>query len=719
MKPRALYHALACTLIAAAIMFCYWSVIDADFVWDDRINLKDNPFIRSFSHVNLKWMGTGFYMGHYHPLTWLSLALDYHWYGMSASGYHLTNLILHAIGSLLVYALSWQVLGRIGPEITGLRAQLFCTAAALIFAIHPTRVESVAWITERRDVLSFVFIALFFLAWHRYVSTTTSRRWFWYSLGIVVFTLSLLSKAWGMTIPAILIALDYTYFNRVSFRFERLREQSLLWLEKLPLLALSAACAYQAFKAQKLVAMDMVRDHTLFDRTIQAGYGIIFYVWKTFIPYPLSPLYLIKDDYNPLTWPYLYCAIAGYLLVVLAVWMFLAKCARWRALLGGFFFYLITLAPVLGFAQSGQQLTADRYTYIACIPLIFAFVLWVIRRAPHRPAITGAFLGAVVIALTVLTLNQAKLWQNEVALWTHAIAHDPGNYVAHNNLGLALEDAGALGPAYEHYDKAVTLFPDYAAALYNRGNMRSQLGDRTGAMADYNAAIKNDQKMVKAYNNRGNLNRDNGDYEASLRDFDRALTLNPRYADAFYNRGLSLRALERNDEAIDDYTQAIRHNPGFVQAYNNRANIYRLLKRDEDAVADYKRAIAIKPAYFNANYNCGNALRELGRYAEAIQYYQHAFKLDPSSAATVGNIGICYWRLLKIPEAEASFRQSLALDTKDPANRFNYAQFLRDQGRRDEALTQIHIVLKSTDRTLELHRTAQAVLNQLLKPATK
>jgi len=338
--------------------------------------------------VHLHWMFTTLHGGHYQPLSWVTLAVDHALWGMNPTGYHLTSLLLHTLTAVAVYAGLLALLARTPTRSTHLAAAL----GALFFAVHPLRVESVAWITERRDVVSGLFFVLTLLAYLRMQHTAGAarRRWLLASLG--AFTLSLLSKAWGITLPAVLLALDLSPLGRLPGASGRARTRVLV--EKLPWAMLAAAGAVVAFAAQhRIEAMRTLSDHGPLERTLQAAYGICFYLWKTLAPVNLSPLYILPDDLS-LTMPRFAVPL---LLVVVATVAALLAWRRHPWVLAAWIAYVAILSPVLGIAQTGPQLAADRYTYLASLPLAALFAA-AVARAPRRAPAVLAVAAAVVLA---------------------------------------------------------------------------------------------------------------------------------------------------------------------------------------------------------------------------------------------------------------------------------------------------------------------------------
>lgn len=713
-KPVALI--LASLLLLAATWVSFWPVQYNGFLWDDRANILGNPDFRGLSAENLWWMLTAFHMGHYQPLTWLSLAIDYELWGLEAKGFLLTNLFFHSLVAVCFFFVTRAIL-RLArscrfergvrapePELAEGWLTLAAFGAAMLFAIHPQRVESVSWVTERRDVLSGLLWMLTVFLWLGYGrAVNRGREWLWYAGALVAFALSLSAKAWGITLPAVLLVLDVYPLGRLRAgecigkwipQSRQLHMVSIkrLLLEKGPFLLLAGVFATTAYLAQKAVAMDMVKDHTMFDRIIQSGYGLLFYPWKFLWPTELMPLYLLRHDFNPLAWPYLYAAIGSILVTLGVFWQW----RRWPWLAAIWVIYGVIISPVLGLTQSGQQMTADRYSYLACLGFAILVGGALLRMQARRYGLAVAALFIVVIGslLGRATWNYTKEWKSEQTLWAYTLRHDSTNYVALNNYGLTLEEDGDAGAAYTYYDKAVALNPTYANAYYNRGNMRSMRGDIAGALSDYDIALREDPKQVKALNNRGNIYRDLGRFQESLADHTEAVKLNPRYADAYYNRGLTHRAMNNNRAAIEDYTRAIEINPRFILAYNNRANCYRLEKDDTLALEDYNKALEIDPNYFNAWFNRANLYRDLKEWAAAAADYAKALELNPDYQPAHVNLAVCEWRLGKHANAENHFIKANLLSPKDPITLFNYASMLRELGKSAEAIRVYQLALQ-------------------------
>lgn len=544
----------ACVIVLA-VFACFAPALDAGFVdWDDPSNLLENPHYRGLSLTHLRWMFTTLLGGHYQPLSWVTFALDYTAWGMQPHGYHLTNVVLHAANALLVCALTLALLRQATAARSGSHA-VAAGIAALCFALHPLRVESVAWVTERRDVLSSFFLLLTLLAYVRMVRARPQpSSQAWCAIALACFTLSLLSKAWGMTLPVVLLILDAYPLRRFSEGGDSRRR---ILLEKLPFVVLAAMAAVLAVFAQRPAAgMRTLAEHGVGARLVQASYGLIFYLWKTLLPVRLSPLYLLGPDFDPTGPLYLAC-VSAVLAITVAVILLRKRCpwalAAWAC-------YAVILSPVLGILQTGPQLVADRYSYLACLPWALLAGAAVSQTSMYRRPHGAALILVVLMALSVLTFRQAQVWKDTPTLWDHVLRLDPMNYVAN----------------------------------VNRGAVQAARGDLAGAVAYYDRALQANPRLAIAYRGRGAARYQRGDLQAALADYTAALALEPD-AIAFLNRALTRQALGDDDGALADYTASLQLNAGDPQAYNNRGWLRRQRGDLDGAISDFKSALSVAP----------------------------------------------------------------------------------------------------------------------------
>ncbi|HSK38594.1 MAG TPA: hypothetical protein VK943_02395, partial [Arenibaculum sp.] len=402
-------------LAASVITFlAFLPVLAHDFVnWDDNLNFLTNTNYRGLAPENLRWMFTTFHMGPYQPLAWVTLGLDYTLWGMDARGYHLTSLVLHAINAGLFVAVAFALYrrmgwGRPGAGGNGSGIALAALAAGLFFAIHPQRVESVAWVTERRDVVSGLFLLLCLLAW------LAERR----MLALLAFAASLLGKATGVTLPIALFVMDVYPLRRFKGGIGRAfaAENRHLWIEKLPWFALSLVAGIVAVVGQERSgALKSVDTFGVAERVGLTFYATGFYLWKMVAPFGLSPLYEMREDFNAFQYPSVIFVIGA---VVVAMALILLR-RRWPAGRAAFAAYFILIAPLSGAARAGHQLAADRYTYMATMPWVFmagAALLIAPFRSRNQTLAAAALLAAL---LAVLTFVHSRIWRDSVSLWTH------------------------------------------------------------------------------------------------------------------------------------------------------------------------------------------------------------------------------------------------------------------------------------------------------------
>jgi protein O-mannosyl-transferase len=406
------------------------------------------------------------------------------------------------VNALVVYYLIAALVPGIGARAAAV--------GALLFAIHPLRVESVAWVTERRDVLSGLFFLLTVLSYVRYARARDagqpSRVAFVVSLAC--FALSLLAKAWGVTLPLVLLVLDVYPLRRFSARAV---------LEKVPYAILAAGGAVLAQLASNLVpAKRTLAQHDVVQRAAQAAYGLVFYLWKSVVPTSLSPIYLLELTLRPTALRYVACALLVAAITVAVV--VLRRRAPWAA--AAWACYVLVLVTVLGFVQTGPQIVADRYSYLACLP----WVVLVAAALGRRPAAMALAVPALVV-LGVLTLRQTRVWHDSRSLWEHTLRIDPDNYVAYLNRGTVRQYEGDVVGAFSDYTEAIRRNPDYFHAWYSRATERLTLGDDAGAIADYTATLRIDPWYVEALNNRGLARQRTNDLEGAVADFEEALRL--------------------------------------------------------------------------------------------------------------------------------------------------------------------------------------------------
>lgn len=536
--------------VVALSFLAFLPVLHNGFVdWDDPEAFANNPFYRGLGPSQLLWMFSTFRLGHYQPLSWLTLGLDYSVWGLNAGGYHLTSLLLHCANALFCFVVIREIVWRALPRPVGESALVVPLAAAggaLFFSLHPLRVEPVAWAAIRGDTLAPLFFLASILAYLR------GRR----GLSIALFALSLLSKATGLALPVVLLVLDALVLRR----FEREPPVRVV-AGKWPWFALTGFFLLLAFAAKALSSSVVVSTgdipHGLLERTLQAGYGLCFYLVKTAFPTDLAALYPLERRLVDPS-PVFYASVGVAVAITAALF---AVRRRAPALLGAWIGYAALVAPVLGFGQSGPQLVADRYTYLASLPgsVLLSVGLVKLWRAGVAPLVRVAAVLAVVAALAVLaslSWRQSLVWRDSIALWDRIVAVNPESGLAHYYRANTLRQEGHPDEAIADYDRALALdVPLRADALNNRGYAWYAKGDWQRAVADIDEAI-GVAPQARWFLNRGSV-RVHHDVAGAIADWTEAIRRDPHMADAYHARGAAREATGQLEAALADYRQAL------------------------------------------------------------------------------------------------------------------------------------------------------------------
>ena len=572
-------------LVAFVTLTAFLPALENQFVnWDDDKNFLENPHYRGLAGPHLHWMWTTFHIGHYAPLTWMTLGLDYLLWGMSPLGYHLTSLLLHAANAVVFYVLARRILTLARPGLADRGHALAVSAefAALVFAIHPLRVESVAWVTERRDVLSGLFYLLTILVYLRACAREArDHRSYW--LSVALFGCALLSKSMAVSLPIVLLILDVYPLRRLGgplgWWCEAARR---VYADKVPFVLLAAAASALAFRAQTLLHSLVSLDQLSVPGRLEVSvYGLSFYLWKMIFPLHLSNLYPRPPTLDPWAMPFLLsCG------VVLAITALALACRRrLPGLLAAWSAYVVVLLPVIGIVQIGPQIAADRYTYLAGLggALLAGAGLgacWqtVASSTTGTPTALGlaGTATAIVLALGVLTWHQAQVWHDSERLWTHALAIDPNSAVAQNNLGYALDLQGKLAEATEHYRQALHIDPNFAHAHTSLGQALLAKGKPTEAIEHFQQALRLRPDFAEAHNNWGVVLTQQGKPNEAIEHFQQALRISPDLAEAHNNWGAVLGQQGKPAEAAEHFQQALRIKPDFADARANLARVVTL-----------------------------------------------------------------------------------------------------------------------------------------------
>jgi len=536
--------------------------------WDDYDNLVDNPHFRGLGWTQLTWMFTTTLMGHYIPLTWLTFGLDYVIWGMQPAGYHLTSLVLHAVNAVLFYWVAKRILMAAVPTASETAWRAGAAVAALFFAIHPLRAESVAWATERRDVLSGALLLGCILLYLRAIATEAPRRRWLLALSVVSFALAMLAKSIVMTLPLLLVVIDWYPLHRLQpLRWSRESRHALV--EKLPFLAVAMAGAAVSYWSVATTT------YPLPSRIAMALYSMVFYVSKTVLPIDLSPLYELPLRVDPLHPQFLGAAVA----VALVTATLVALAARWPAGVAAYAWYAVVLAPVGGLVHAGHQLAHDRYSYLSCLPfaaLVGGGVVWLVgahATGTLRPPLfrtSCAALGALLATLGALTWQQVKVWRDTESLWTYATYATPECSICHDQYGLVLVNRSPVRPgelrmAIEHFQHALMLRPDRDKPQGGLGFALIQLGRPREAEAALRRALIVKPDDVDTFNNLGCALNEQGRFGEAEPYLRRAIAFDEHNVAARTNLGAALVGLGRLDEAIWELLRAVEEAP-FAEA---------------------------------------------------------------------------------------------------------------------------------------------------------
>jgi len=670
-----------CIFLAAITFVVFGQTLRYEFInFDDDVYVYDNAQICQ----RLSLSGIGWAFGHsvefnWHPLTMLSYMLDYQLYGLRAGGYHLTNVLLHGAAVILLFLM-----------LRKMTAALWRSAfVAALFAIHPLRVESVAWVAERKDVLSGVFFMLSLGAYVWYARDP--RRWFRFLAVVFFFALGLMSKPMLVTLPFILLLLDYWPLNRFTAAGNGPKLTYVarrLILEKIPLFALSAAGCLVTFVTQEKIIAPL----SFPLRMSNACVSCATYLWQMVYPGNLAAYYPLKEQGLPL-WE-----VVLSLLVLVPI---SALAFRWRRqrpwLLVGWLWYLVMLVPVIGLVSSGLRAHADRYTYLPQIGL-YLIIAWAATGlvAGRRDGrwLVGSLAFAVVVALILCTRSQVSYWRNSELLWTHTLACTSANVIAHNNLGNALFQKGKVDEAIVHYQTALQINPDYAEAHINLGNALLQRGKVDEAIVHYQTALQIHPDDAKAQANLGNALFQKGNADEAIAHFQKALQINPDNAVAHVDLGYALLQKGDLDEAIVHYEKALQIEPDYAKAHNSLGNALLQKGSVDEAIVHYQKALHIESDYATAHNNLGNALFQKGNLDDAIAHFQRALQINPDDAGAHNNLGNALLQKGNVDDAIAHFQKALQINPKYAKAHVNVGNALLQKGNLDDAIAHFQKALQ-------------------------
>ena len=670
---------VVCLFLVIVTLAVYWQVGNHEFVnYDDDQYVTENQHVQAgLTLKSITWAFTSTHASNWHPLTWLSHMLDCQIYGLNPGGHHFTSVFFHILNSILLFLIFKRMTGAFWKS----------AFVAALFALHPLHVESVAWVAERKDVLSTFFWMLTMGAYILYVENPGIKK---YLLTALFFALGLMAKPMLITLPFVLLVLDYWPLSRFQVKNldtaqhsegkpqkdtkskkRKSRKRSaknaaqakkivksayqwslaypLVW-EKIPLFVLAAVSSIVTLFAQQR-AVGSLEAFPITARIFNAFVSYLSYIGKMILPNNLAVLY--PHPGMPPVWQ-----ISGAcLLLIFISFMAVKTVRRYPYFAVGWLWYLGTLVPVIGLVQVGSQAMADRYTYI---PLtgIFIIIAWgipgLIAGWQYKKEGLAGVSATLLSILMVITWFQLRHWNNTITLFKHAINVTENNSIAHNNLGNALKNQGSVSEAIKHYTEALRIRPNYAKAHNNLGN-----------------ALKNQGKIPEA-----------------ISHYYEALRINSDYAFAHYNLGNALKNQGKIPEAIKHYTEALRIRPNYAKAHNNLGNAFADQGKIPESISHYYEALRIKPDDADAYYNLGNALAGQGKLSAAVKHYKEALRINPDFTEASGNIKKVSEILKKIDEAIQSIQELLKVNPGDPELHYNLGILYYKKGEFDKAICQ-------------------------------
>ncbi len=649
---------IICALIALAVFLTFMPALANDFTnWDDQEMVYGNPHIIGLNPAALLRIFTQPYNGPYVPLTILSYAIEYKFFRLNPFVFHLTNILLHVANVLLVFLLMRLLLKD------------FWAAAliALLFGLHPLRVESVAWVTERKDVLSSFFFLSALLVFARY--RLVNRRLLSFALP-VLYVLAALAKPMALTLPFVLLLIDYLLDGRLDRPTARLA--LILGILALPIIAVNI---HTQIRQTDTPPFHLVRYFLLGSR------NLVWYAAKVLMPVGLSPCH-----------PY----PAHFIQRVPAAYYFapplLAACAAFilwsrrdtRVVLFGALFYFVMILPVSQYIPiAGPVMAAERYTYLPSLGIVFcigAALVWLDKRMRRVPLqfILTTILAVILFALAARSNRLCRVWQNSITLWNHVLQKYPDNSLALNNRGRAFSRLGHYSLAIRDYDRAILADPQYELPYYNRAVAYEKMNDYDQALADYARALEIKPNLAIAYESRGALLSHLGRYEPAIADLDRAVKLDATMDVAFLDRGFVYFNLEQYEQALADYDRALALDPNYPETYLSRGDVFFVRGNYVRAIADYTKAVTLNPGYDEAYYNRAVAYKMTGEYDRALADYNRVLELNPVFAKALNNRGNLYLSAGAYERAIADYDRALRIDPAYAEALYNRATALYD-----------------------------------------
>jgi tetratricopeptide (TPR) repeat protein len=640
--------------LCVSILSVYWQVLTFDFIsFDDYMYVRDNPIVRQgITFEGIKWAFATMYAGNWHPLTWLSHMMDIEIFGLNPGMYHVMNVFIHMASTLLLFYCLRRMTGSIWKS----------AVVAFIFGLHPLHVESVAWISERKDVLSTFFWILTMLCYKRYIERRSAAS---YIAVAVCYLLGLMAKPMLVTLPFVLLLLDFWPLKRpglivsdeVGVSTAKDMKQGIRWSgmlklirEKIPLLLIAGVASVTTIFAQKgSGAISNLEIIPLHIRLQNAIISYLIYMEKMVWPSHLAVFYPFP---KMIALPMVIISAATLIALTL---LFVVNISRFPYLIVGWLWYLGTLLPVIGIIQVGSQAMADRYTYVPLIG-ISIMIAWglpqLIDQWRSGRYVLSGILCLIVPLLMWSTWHHTGYWKDNVTLFSHAIDVTKDNYLAHNSLGVALCNRGEFDAGINHYIEALRIYPEHIQALNNLG-----------------AALVKERE-----------------YGKSIEHFKKAIQLDPYFVNAHYNLGVALYSLGKVDEAIKEYQEVLQLNPQHSGAFQNIQIALAKQRKISDAIIQLNDALKTEPRNYMIHCRLAELYQSKGETKEAIGHYENALSINPGTDGVLHALAVLYGENGEYGKALLTLQKMVKLNPNDSDVYYNIACIYSKQGRVDNAL---------------------------------
>lgn len=693
---------VCCAIIVSLTVSAFSPALKNGFTnWDDHQYITANPDIKAITPRTVLKVFSSSYVGNYQPVTMLTYMIDYKLFRLHAAGYHFTSIFFHVLNGVLVF---WLIY-----ELSGSYLVSFLTAA--LFAVHPLRVESVAWIAERKDVVASFFYFSSLILYILYTRFLRRRKSGAYYGCLAAFFLALLSKPMAVSLPLVLLLVDYLKERKINAKTIR---------EKLPFVALTTAFSILTIITQ--LHEGAIREHSVIAQRIEVPFfGLIFYLIKTVAPVHLSALYPVDFSFFR-GYGFLYPLLT--IIIGFCVFRFSrnAKSVRF-----GVLFFILTILPVLQIVPVGDGIVANRYTYLPMIGMYYIAAIGVRKLLDYagkrslalRGVIMGGF-GLILGVCGLLTYERCKVWSNSVSLWNDVLSRFPGNAIANNSLGQALYEIGRTDEAIDHFRRALASNHADADIYLNIGTALVQTGRIDEGIASFRRALVINHNSVDAHLNLGNVLVQTGRIDEGIASFRRVLAINNNCVDAHLNFGTALVQIGRIDEGIEHFRSAVRINPGNAVAQYDLGGALSQAGRTGEAAACFHQALELgssdntllmnlgtlflndgqpdqaivaahkalenNPGFFDAHVMLGAALMQSGKFADAIVRFQRAVSISPADANVRNYLGTAFVHLGRIEEAIPCFMKALEIRPNDSKVCANLGNALLQAGRAGEAI---------------------------------